>query len=252
MKARTWKIGELARATGLSVRALHYYEQIGLLEPSTRTESGHRVFAERDVLRLQQILSLKQLGLPLEEIKKCLADRTMTPLRVIGMHRVRMEEERDRVVKLHSLLSRLEAALAAKKTLSVEEFMKTIEGMTLYEKYLTKAQLQKMSTLGKKLGQKKVDKVKAEWPRLIAAMKTAMEKGTHPNHPAVQKLARRWHKLSDLFTGGDPDIGLRLQHMYRDEPAARARRGMEPKLVTYVGEAMFCLSKAALRKTIKN
>jgi MerR family transcriptional regulator, thiopeptide resistance regulator len=66
------KIGELAKQTGISIRMLHYYDEIELLSPSQRTESGHRLYAEPDIIRLQQIMSLRQLGFSLEEIRECL------------------------------------------------------------------------------------------------------------------------------------------------------------------------------------
>ena len=49
---RGWKVGELAKATGLTVRALHHYDDFGLLVPTERTDAGHRVYAEKDVRRL--------------------------------------------------------------------------------------------------------------------------------------------------------------------------------------------------------
>lgn len=62
------KVGELARRTGLSIRALHHYDEIGLLKPSAHTASGHRLYTAADIARLHHILSLKQLGFSLEEI----------------------------------------------------------------------------------------------------------------------------------------------------------------------------------------
>jgi DNA-binding transcriptional MerR regulator len=58
----TWKVGELAERTGVSVRTLHHYDEIGLLSPPWRTEVGHRLYSVRDILRLQQIRSLRALG----------------------------------------------------------------------------------------------------------------------------------------------------------------------------------------------
>src|SRR5918997_4321044 len=86
-----WKVGELAERAGLSVRTLHYYDEIGLLSPSQRTEAGHRLYTAGDVVRLQQVKSLKHLGFGLEEIRDSLYRPEDFPLR--------------RVVKLH--LSRL-------------------------------------------------------------------------------------------------------------------------------------------------
>src|SRR4051794_2075436 len=67
------KIGELAKAAGITVRSLHHYDHIGLLSPTTDHESGHRLYNQKDVERLQQIVSLKSLGLSLEDIARCLA-----------------------------------------------------------------------------------------------------------------------------------------------------------------------------------
>lgn len=64
----TWKVGQLARLTGLTVRTLHHYHELGLLRPSARTPSGHRLYDEQDVRRLYRIVALRELGLPLEVI----------------------------------------------------------------------------------------------------------------------------------------------------------------------------------------
>ena len=66
---KIWKVGELAKITGLTVRTLRFYDQIGLFSPSEHSDAGHRLYNEADLSRLQQILSLKELGLTLEEIR---------------------------------------------------------------------------------------------------------------------------------------------------------------------------------------
>lgn len=61
MLSNRLKVGQLAKRTGLTVRTLHHYEDVGLLTPSARTESGHRLYGTREVIRLQQIVSLRQV-----------------------------------------------------------------------------------------------------------------------------------------------------------------------------------------------
>src|SRR5688572_25988984 len=87
------KVGDLARRTGLSVRTLHHYDEIGLLSPSHRTDSGHRLYAAADVARLQQVVSLRQLGLSLEEVRDCLDRPDCSPLSVVRMHLARLREQ---------------------------------------------------------------------------------------------------------------------------------------------------------------
>jgi MerR family transcriptional regulator, thiopeptide resistance regulator len=70
-----FKIGELARAAGLSVRAVRYYDQIGLLVPSGRSRTGQRLYGDADVRRLYRICLLRQVGFALAES----AERSMSP-----------------------------------------------------------------------------------------------------------------------------------------------------------------------------
>jgi DNA-binding transcriptional MerR regulator len=63
-----YTVGELSRLTGVTVRALHHYDEIGLCCPSARSAAGYRLYADGDVLRLQQVLLLRELGMPLSQI----------------------------------------------------------------------------------------------------------------------------------------------------------------------------------------
>src|SRR3954470_1233449 len=94
---RTWKVGELAERTGLTVRALHHYDALGLLSPSGRTGSahgsGHRLYTAADVARLQQVLSLKQLGFALEEVREYLDRADFDPREVLRMHLARVRKQ---------------------------------------------------------------------------------------------------------------------------------------------------------------
>src|SRR5437879_10705792 len=105
MRFTALKVGELAKRTGLTIRTLHHYDEIGLLRPSLHTESGHRLYAAGDVVRLQQVLSLRQLGFSLEEIRGCLDRPGFSTLEVIRLHRARL---RDQIALQRRLCERLE------------------------------------------------------------------------------------------------------------------------------------------------
>src|SRR5437763_16290948 len=106
MRGEGLKVGELARRTGLTVRTLHHYDEIGLLRPSLHTESGHRLYTAADVARLQQVRSLRQLGFSLEEVRACLDRPGFSPLEVVRLHAARL---RDQIEFQRSLCERLEA-----------------------------------------------------------------------------------------------------------------------------------------------
>src|SRR4051794_36083355 len=73
MTERQWRIGELARATRVTVRTLHHYDRLGLLVPSSRTAGGHRCYTGEDVRRLHMIVALRGFGLSLRDIAATLA-----------------------------------------------------------------------------------------------------------------------------------------------------------------------------------
>ena len=106
MPAEALKVGELARRTGLTIRALHHYDEIGLLRPSLHTEVGHRLYTAADVARLQQVLSLRQLGFSLEQVRDCLDRPDFSPLEVIRLHVARLREQ---IEMQRGLCERLEA-----------------------------------------------------------------------------------------------------------------------------------------------
>jgi protein phosphatase len=74
----SYTVGEVARLTGVTVRALHHYDEIGLLPPGDRSPAGYRRYTEPDLERLPQILTYRELGFPLEEISTILADPAVT------------------------------------------------------------------------------------------------------------------------------------------------------------------------------
>src|ERR1017187_9104953 len=74
MGEATFKIGEVARLTRLTVRTLHHYDAIGLIKPSHRTEAGYRCYTEADLERLHQVLCYRELGFSLEHIAGIVAN----------------------------------------------------------------------------------------------------------------------------------------------------------------------------------
>jgi DNA-binding transcriptional MerR regulator len=89
---KRWKVGELARATGLTVRTLRYWDEIGLVSPQ-RTGSGHRVYTSSEVTRLYQVVALQQMGLGLEEIAALFAGEAPAPAVTLRRHLEAVERE---------------------------------------------------------------------------------------------------------------------------------------------------------------
>src|SRR5438132_10008997 len=219
MQLVAMKVGRLAKQTGISVRALHYYDEIGLLSPSQRTASGHRLYTASDIARLQQITSLQQLGFSLEEIRDCLNSPAFSPQRVVELHLARLEKQIELQRKLRHRLQWIARRLSAAEEISVEEFIQTIEATSMLEKYFTPEKMAELKKRSEIMGEGKICQAENEWPQLIASVRAEMDKGTDPASETVQQLAQRWMELINEFTGGDPEIAQAVKTMYQQEAA---------------------------------
>lgn len=238
---KVWKVGELARATGLTVRTLHHWDQLGLLRPSRRSEAGYRLYGEDDLERLQRIVSLRQLGFPLDGIRECLERPGFSTLRVLEMQ---LQRARQQLAEAEALVRRLESVATHLRTTgsaSPEALISTIEATIMFEKYYTPEQLETLRQRAERIGPQRMQEVQEEWPRLIAEVRAEMAKGTDPADPRVQALARRWKALIEEFTGGDAGIARSLGNLYQGEPSMREKAGMDPSLSEYVGRAQAAL-----------
>src|SRR5436305_14101281 len=111
MEFEPLKVGELARRAGLTIRTLHHYDEIGLLRPSLRTESGHRLYTGGDITRLQQVVFLRQLGFSLDKVRDFLERRGVSSLEMIRMPvtrlRAQIEHQQRLSEGLHAIGDRL-------------------------------------------------------------------------------------------------------------------------------------------------
>src|SRR6516162_8931070 len=198
MRFEALKVGELAQRTGLTVRTLHHYDAIGLLRPSLHTEAGYRLYTAGDIARLQQVLSLRQLGFSLDEARGCLDRPGFSPLEVIGLHLQRL---RDQIESQRRLCERLE---------------------TLAENYFTPEQRQAIRVGREQAGPEILNRMQERWAELIALIRTEMEQGTGPADAKVQTLARRWQELLHQATGGDRGIQRAMKRHWEEQGDALA------------------------------
>ena len=231
------RIGELARRTGLTVRALRHYEEVGLLAPR-RSAAGYRLYDEEQVARLLHVLLLRELGLPLAEVRRCLADPGASLLATLQR---RLQQLRERVAQQHRLLGRLEAMardLATGEPASGEDLLSILETLAMFEKYYSEEQREQLAARREAIGEQRLAEVEAEWPRLIAAVREAMANGVDPRAPEARELALRWSALVREFTGGDPQLAASARRLHEGEPALRERTGIDPAMFAFVASAL--------------
>ena len=110
MRRRTYRVKEVAELSRLTIRALHHYDTIGLLSPRERSAAGYRLYDDDDLLRLQQILIGRELGLSLEEIRRSLDDRNFDRREALLAQRAAVAARAERAA---GIIRAIDAALAA-------------------------------------------------------------------------------------------------------------------------------------------
>ena len=200
-RSRTYQVKDVARLTGVSVRTLHHYDAIGLLVPSGRTAAGYRLYTDADLLRLQQILIGRELGLPLEEIRQSLDDPRFDRKAALLDQRQRLHE---RARQAEAMIRAIDAALAALKggaTTGERTMADLFEGFDP-SRYEEEAR-QRWGGTAFDESEKRVKRytpddwkaIKAEQGAVYEAAVAAMKAGKAPSSAEVMDIAER-HRLS--------------------------------------------------------
>jgi DNA-binding transcriptional MerR regulator len=237
-----WKVGELAERLGLTVRTLHHWDELGLLRPSRRTAAGHRLYGEEDLVRLQRILSLRQLGLPLDEIRTWLErpDRSLADDLEDHLGRVRRE-----IVQRLDLCQRLERVarrLRTTGTVSVDALLDSLEATMEAEKYFTPEQMAELRRREQSIGPEAMAAAQRGWEEIIPAVREAMARGADPLSPEVQALAKRWKELVEMFTQGNPGLAQSAQKYWQEGGDKLRQRhpasSPDPEMFAFIGKAL--------------
>jgi DNA-binding transcriptional MerR regulator len=224
------KVGELARRSGLTVRALHHYDSIGLLRPTGRSESGYRLYSRDDVARLHGIQTLRRMGLSLADVAQLL-DGGAFPLpallaRQIGV----LNQEIAQAEALRERLNVMQAILAGGGQPEIGDWLASLSMMNTFEQYFSAGELQLVFERWKRC--------KSEWPPLVQAVREAMERGVQPDSIDLQALARRWMDVSARWMDGDMALLKRWGSMLREQPGLPLPSGMDQALLDYIDQAI--------------
>ena len=211
------KVGELAKHTGLTVRTLHHYDEIGLLKPSGRSDSGYRLYSRADVARLHGIQALRHLGLALGDIAAMLQDGGTPPGLIIEQQIRSLDREIAQATELRDHLGLLQHQLFKGDEPDMAAWLDTLSLMKTYGKYFSAAELKTIFA--------NWNLIDAEWEPLIKAVRAVMDQGFAPEAPEVQPLAQRWMRLMLRWMDGNFDLIDRWGEMYEKEPTAHGRNG---------------------------
>src|ERR1039458_1801806 len=210
---------QFAELAGVTVRTLHHYDRLGLLKPR-RTAAGFRVYQARDLERLEQIIALKFLGLPLRRIGLLLGREALGLPYALRMQRTLLEEKRRLLDRAIAAIQEAEVSIRGsqpadtgvlKRIIEVIEMQNNTDWMARYRTPEAKAKLE--ARKGEWTPEMQ-EQVTAQWTELFADVEAAL--GEDPASEHVQALAGRWTALVEGFTKRDPDLTQSVAHAWKE------------------------------------
>lgn len=240
-----YKVHEFAALAGVTVRALHHYDRLGLLKPSSHTERGYRLYGDRDLARLEQIVVLKFLGLPLKEIHQLLRDEAGLQDTLRRQRNV-LTQKRGHLEKAIHAIAKAEESLGEAREPQWHLFTKIIKEIEMQnemdwsKQYYSEEANAKVEERKALWSPELQERVSRDWAELFADIEAALRED--PAGPKAQKLAARWRALVAEFTGGDAGIQRGLNKMYADQQnwpeQPRQKWSIKPEVQEFITKAM--------------
>ena len=250
-----YPVGAAARLAGISVRALHHYDQIGLLTPSARSLAGHRIYTPADLKRLQQILFYRALGLALDDIARILADPGQdSRAHLRRQHRLLREQISRRQEMLTAIEKELEATTMG-IALTPEEQFEIFGTDKVSGEWSEEAQQRWGETPASEQSQRRTAaytrqdwlEIQAEADAINQDYVAAMTAGAPAGDPRATDIAERHRQhIGRWFYECGSDNHRCLAEMYlSDERFARTYDELAPGLARYVHDAVMANAERA-------
>lgn len=232
-------VGMLARRCGITVRALHYYDQTGLLKPIGRSTSGYRLYDEASVSTIKTIQSLRGLGLTLDAIAQMLHTRQIALAEVIAESRRAIAAELTRLNTLNERLAVLQAASDSGMTWRDTDWPDTLALLDRYREHFNTTEIARILARWKGM--------EATLSQLFTDVRDAMDRHVPPDAHEAQRLAYRWLGAAMQWMDGDIGITRRWRKLHGDAAQAPDHVGLDHALMAYIEQATR-LHLAALRR----
>ncbi len=215
----TYRVLEFAKLAGVTVRALHHYDRLGLLKPKQRSSSGYRLYANRDFGRLEQIVVLKFLGLPLKQIRGLLEAEANLG-KVLQRQQEILSDKRRQLDKAIRAIGNAQYAIQSRGEPDWRLFQLVVREIEMQNNLEWRAQYFSAEARAKVAERQKLwspelqAQMGKDWEQLYADAKACRDED--PAGPKGQELAARSLELINQFTGGDPEILKGVKAMWED------------------------------------
>jgi len=223
MNEKNYQVIEFAQLAGVTVRTLHHYDRIGLLKPSAYTNAGYRLYGKGDLVRLQQIVTLKFIGFTLTQIKNLLNSNSFDLQVALNQQKEIIGEKRQQLGLAIKAIEKAQDLLAINAEPDWEAFKQIIEvinmqnNMDWTREYYSEEAKQKIAERAATISREAIEQGQRDWATLIREVENAVKEGVDPKSEQAASLAVRWSDLIRAFTGGSSEIQAGLNKMYADQ-----------------------------------
>jgi DNA-binding transcriptional MerR regulator len=216
-----YTIKKLAALAGVSVRTLHYYDEIGLLKPRAYGLNGYRWYGEEEAAKLQQIMFFRELGFGLAEIKGIMSRPGFNMLEALESHRKLLSLKVERLGDLLLTVEKTIRKLKGEKEMSIKGYYEGFSDEQV-EKYRQEVKerwgektLKDSEERVLKMGKERFREVQAEGGKIFQAVADKMDQ--KPGSPDVQALIANWRKWLENFAHYSDEAVLGLSRAYSQD-----------------------------------
>lgn len=241
--SKSYKVKDLNDTAFVTTRALHYYDEIGILKPSSKTESGHRLYTDDDTLRLQQIISLKYLGFSIKEISSILLSPNFNLKESLKLQLELMTGEAIRLSQMIKLLEKLTHQIDSDSidwtiTASISRLiqMSQINKEKWYENYLSPTELNELKKIQDRYPEEYWQTYSRRWSYLYNEIEANLD--TSPEGEAAMKLANKWLNLADEIYPRTSTLRKKLWEAYKSGIYSENSFPHNPELISYITTAI--------------
>jgi MerR family transcriptional regulator, thiopeptide resistance regulator len=239
----SYTVNKLSKLAGVSVRTLHYYDEIGLLKPDAIRSNGYREYGDEAVLKLQQILFYRELDLSLEDIKGMVSRPDFDAVAALETHRVSLQGRAARLERLIQTVADTLLHMKGLKEMSPKQLFTAFSDEE-QEKYAKEAELKYAPAIVKEsnrrykaLSAAEKSRIAEEGNAAYAAIVAAIPFG--PASPQAQAGVELWRKQMDYFWTPKMEQLLALAEMYSADQRFKANFDkVDPRLAEFMNEAV--------------
>ena len=239
----SYTVKQLSDLAGVSIRTLHYYDEMGLLKPAAVGANGYRYYGDDSLLQLQQILFYRELGFELGRIKEIITRPDFELEAALESHRRSLQGRVERLNRLIQTVDDTILHLKGKKTMSKRQLFETFsdeeqakyeqEAEQMYDPATVKASQKKW----KQYTVEDKQRIGEEGNQIYADLIEAMPRGAASAE--VQAIVGRWRKHMDYFWTPNLDQLNGLADLYNDDPRFKANYDkVDPRLAVFMREAV--------------